>query len=106
MIDSCFSEPLSNNWYNFEMYGSKMSFLSDTDKVTIIRNDDESKIVNEKKVIDINSLPEGHKLPIAQWVDACTNGGELVCDIDAGVLVNRVLDAAAIASKEKRTVEI
>ena len=39
-------------------------------------------------------------------VDACTNGGELVCDVDAGVLVNRVLDAAAVACREKRTVKI
>lgn len=106
MVDSSFSEPLSNNWYNFEMYGTKMSFISDTNQVTIIRNDDESKIVNEKKVIDINDLPEGHKLPIAQWIDACTTGSELVCDADAGVLVNRVLDAASVAAAEKRTVKI
>ena len=39
-------------------------------------------------------------------VDACTNGSELVCDVDAGVLVNRVLDAAAVACREKRTVKI
>ena len=106
MVDSCFSEPLSNNWYNFEMYGTKMSFISDTKTVTIIRNDDTSKIVNEKEVIDIDDLPEGYKLPIAQWIDASTNDGELVCDVDAGVLVNRVLDAAAVACREKRTVKI
>ena len=68
--------------------------------------DDTSKIVNEKEVIDIDDLPEGHKLPIAQWIDACTNDGELVCDVDAGVLVNRVLDAATVACREKRTVKI
>ena len=106
MVDSSFSEPLSNNWYNVEMYGTKMSFISDTKTVTIIRNDDTSKIVNEKEVIDIDDLPEGYKLPIAQWIDVCTNGGELVCDINAGVLVNRVLDAADIACREKRTVKI
>ena len=39
-------------------------------------------------------------------VDACTNGSELVCDVDAGLLVNRVLDAAAVACREKRTVKI
>ena len=39
-------------------------------------------------------------------VDACTIGSELVCDVDAGVLVNRVLDAAAVACREKRTVKI
>ena len=106
MVDSSFSEPLSNNWYNFEMYGSKMSFIADTKTVTIIRNGDTGKIVSDKEVINIENLPEGHKLPIAQWIDACTNGGELVCDIDAGVLVNRVLDAADIACREKRTVKI
>lgn len=106
MVDSSFSEPLSNNWYNFEMYGSKMSFISDTKTVTIIRNDDTSKIVNEKEAIEIDDLPEGYKLPIAQWIDACTNDGELLCDVDAGVLVNRVLDAADIACREKRTVKI
>lgn len=68
--------------------------------------DDTSKIVNEKEVIDIDDLPEGYKLPIAQWIDACTNDGELVCDVDAGVLVNRVLDAATVACREKRTVKI
>ncbi len=106
MVDSSFSEPLSNNWYNFEMYGSKMSFIADTKTVTIIRNGDTGKIVSDKEVIDIENLPEGHKLPIAQWIDACTNGGELVCDVDAGVLVNRVLDAATVACREKRTVKI
>ena len=106
MVDSSFSEPLCNNWYNFEMYGSKMSFIADTKTVTIIRNGDTGKIVSDKEVINIENLPEGHKLPIAQWIDACTNGGELVCDIDAGVLVNRVLDAADIACREKRTVKI
>ena len=68
--------------------------------------DDTSKIVNEKEVIDIDDLPEGYKLPIAQWIDACTNDGELVCDVDAGVLVNRVLDAATVACRENRTVKI
>ncbi|MDD6916126.1 MAG: Gfo/Idh/MocA family oxidoreductase, partial [Eubacteriales bacterium] len=106
MVDSSFSEPLSNNWYNFEMYGSKMSFIADTKTVTIIRNGDTGKIVSDKEVINIENLPEGHKLPIAQWIDACTNGGELVCDVDAGLLVNRVLDAADIACREKRTVKI
>ena len=88
------------------MYGSKMSFIADTKTVTIIRNGDTGKIVSDKEVINIENLPEGHKLPIAQWIDACTNGGELVCDINAGVLVNRVLDAADIACREKRTVKI
>lgn len=106
MVDSSFSEPLSNNWYSFEMYGSKMAFIADTEKVIMIKNTDTDSCVSEKEIININSLPEGHKIPLAQWVDACTNGSELVCDIDAGVLVNRVLDAAAIASEEKRTVEI
>lgn len=106
MIDSSFSEPLHNNWYSFEMYGTKMAFISDTKQVTIIRNDDPGKIVNEKKVIDISELPAGYQLPMAQWIEACTNGGELVCDVNAGVLVNRVLDAAAAASAEKRTVKI
>ena len=106
MVDSCFSEPLSNNWYNFEMYGSKMSFIADVETVTIIRNDDTSKVVSKKKVIDIKDLPEGHKIPIVQWIDACTIGSELVCDVDAGLLVNRVLDASAVACREKRTVKI
>ncbi len=35
-------------------------------------------------------------------VDACTIGSELVCDVDAGVLVNRVLDAGAVACREKK----
>lgn len=39
-------------------------------------------------------------------VDTCTIGSELVCDVDAGLLVNRVLDAAAVACREKRTVKI
>ena len=39
-------------------------------------------------------------------IDACTIGSELVCDVDAGVLVNRVLDAATVACREKRTVKI
>ena len=88
------------------MYGSKMAFIADTEKVIIIRNNDTSKTVSEKEIINISSLPEGHKIPLSQWVDACTNRGELVCGVDSGVLVNKVLDAAAIATAEKRTVKI
>ncbi len=105
-IDSSFSEPLCYNWFSFEMYGSKMSYIADSANVTIIRNTDPESVLGEKEIIGIKSLPDGYKIPIAQWVEACTSGGKLVCDADAGVLVNKVLDAADIASKEKRTVKI
>lgn len=106
MVDSTFSAPLCSNWYSFEMYGTKMAFIADPEKVTIIKNNDPDSVASEKEVVNIIDLPEGYKSPMVQWVEACTKGSELVCDVNAGVLVNRVLDAAAVASAEKRTVKI
>lgn len=106
MIDSTFSAPLCSNWYSFEMYGTKMAFISDPEKIIIIKNTDTDSVASEKEIINISDLPKGYDSPMLQWVNACTKGSELVCDVDAGVLVNRVLDAATVSAKEKRTVKI
>lgn len=107
MLDSTFSAPLCNNWYSFEMYGSKMAYIADTENVTIIRNTDPNNNVSDKEVVKICELPEGYKIPLLQWVEACTNiSDRLVCDTEAGLLVNKVLDAADVALREKRTVKI
>lgn len=60
---------------------------------------------NQKKMSDRASF-FGCVIKQKKTVDACTIGSELVCDVDAGLLVNRVLDAAAVACREKRTVKI
>ena len=79
-----------------------MAFLADTENVTIIRRSNEA----EKEIVKINDLPAGYPLPIKQWVDACTKGAENICNVDAGVLVNQVLDAAVLAAEQERTVKI
>ncbi len=102
MLDSTFSAPLCGNWYSLEIYGTEMAFLADTENVTIIRRSNEA----EKEIVKINDLPAGYPLPIKQWVDACTKGAENICNVDAGVLVNQVLDAAVLAAEQERTVKI
>ena len=51
----------------------------------------------------IAELEPGYPLPLHQWVNACTGQGENLCDVAAGELVNRVLDAAARAMESHRT---
>lgn len=101
VLDSTFSAPLSDNWYTLEIYGSKMAYIAGTHEVTIIKSD------GTQEVISVNDVKhEGRPLPIQQWINACTGKGENICTVDAGALVNKVLDAAEIADKENRTVKI
>ena len=69
-------------------------------KVTIIDKE------GGKKVIKISDMEPGYPLPIEQWINACTGKGENICDIDAGVLVNKVLDASSKAIRDNCTVDI
>ncbi len=100
MIDSTFSAPLCNNWYNLEIYGSKMAFIADPGNVTLIHQN------GTKTVMQVGDIKEGYPLPIQQWVNACTGKGQNICNVDAGVLVNKVLDAATVAMKKNCTVTI
>lgn len=97
MLDSTFSAPLCGNWYSFELYGSKLAFLSDTEQVTLIHAD------GSRERFPIAELEPGYPLPLHQWVNACTGQGENLCDVAAGERVNRVLDAAARAMESHRT---
>lgn len=100
VLDSTYSAPLCNNWYNLEIYGSKLAYIADTENVTMIFAD------GTKKVMKISEIEEGYPLPIKQWINACTKQGENLCTAKAGALVDKVLEAAATAAKEKRTVNI
>lgn len=100
IIDSTFSAPLCNNWYSLEIYGSKLAFIADPETVTMIHADGTKE---EQKIKD---MPEGYPLPIQQWINACTGRGENICTVDAGVLVNKVLDAAEKSLKNACTVKI
>ena len=100
-LDSTYSAPLSDNWYTLEIYGSKMAYITGTHEVTIIRAD------GTQTVIPVCDVPHpGRPLPIKQWINACCGKGENICTVEAGVLVNKILDAVEIADKEQRTVMI
>ena len=100
MIDSCFSAPLCNNWYNLEVYGTKMAFIADFETVVIIHQN------GEKEQLKIEDIQKGYPLPLRQWINACTGQGENICDVNAGVLVNKVLDAASESLRNKCEVDI
>lgn len=100
ILDSTFSAPLSGNWYSLEIYGSKLAFIADPENVTLIHGD------GTKEQRRISDMEEGYPLPLRQWVNACLGTGENICDVYAGVLVNKVLDAAAKAMENQCTVEI
>ena len=100
ILDSTFSAPLCGNWYSMEIYGSKIAFIADPEEVTLIYAD------GHKEIRKIADMEPGYPLPIQQWINACTGKGENICDVDAGVLVNKVLDAAARAQRNQRTENI
>lgn len=100
MIDSTFSAPLCNNWYNMEIYGSKLAYLADSEQVTVIHDN------GTKEVFPISDLPTLYPQPLRQWINAATGQGEMICGVEAGVMVNRVLDAAGLSLKEQRMVPV
>lgn len=95
-LDSTFSAPLCINWYNIEIYGTKMAFFADPHNVTIIRADNE----RQKELIPVPLLPETPPTPLYQWVDACVHNRPCLCDADAGVRICAVMDALRCESKK------
>lgn len=111
VLDSNYAAPLSDNWYTLEIYGSEMAYIAGTHDVTMIKIDrtKENPGVQDviQEVISVNEVDDVERpLPIQQWINAATGQGENLCTIDAGVMVNKVLDAADKAAEENRTVEI
>lgn len=99
ILDSTYSAPVRGNWYGLEIYGSKLTYLTDSEKVTLITADKVEKL-------PLSGLPAGNPLPIEQWINACTGRGENFCGIDCAVTTDRVLEAAQKAADEERTVRL
>ena len=70
MVDSTFSAPLACNWFNLEIYGSKLAFIADPENVNLIHED------GTKEILKISDMVEGYPLPIKQWINACLKKGD------------------------------
>lgn len=103
VLDSTFCAPLGHP-FTFEIYGSKMAYLVDNENVTMIIANGE--IPAEKKVIKIADIEDAYPIPLEQWINACMGKGENVCNLEAGIMVTRVLDAVAEAQEKNCTVNI
>ncbi len=101
IIESSYDSPILST-YNFELYGTKGTYLAQSDSEYAILKEADGTTHN----ILIKSLPVFDPSPMRQWVDACTGEGKILCDIDEAVALIRILDAAYKAHAQRRTVDL
>jgi 1,5-anhydro-D-fructose reductase (1,5-anhydro-D-mannitol-forming) len=86
-----------------EIYGTEGTLIACGDDVKII-----SKKMNQdfKGWLRPTKLPAAKSLPLKQWVDAIQLGTPIEYGLEEGIRLTEMLEAAYIAHKEKRTVEL
>jgi predicted dehydrogenase len=101
VLESNYDSP-AMHWYTFEIFGSKALYITheNSEYVTLKRYGCDAE------QIPVSSMPAFDPLPIKQWINACTSGGNIQCGIDEALMLTCIMEAAYKSDEEGRTIKI
>ena len=83
--------------YQMEVFGTKGSLLIREEEAILTQG-------KQQRLVPQEEFPAAGKMPLEQWVDACTGGPKAEFGLDDAVVLSVLMDGAYRAAKEGRTV--